>query len=253
MDDYRPTKGTFLPLWTVHCGDGEDDGMHMGVMALEWNPVDNQAFAVGLGPCDVQRTTIGRVLIYSLHDMKFPEHSIEVPYGVMALAFNSMCSCGQEQLAVGCQDGSLHIVTASDSPSMHIYTSSKTMESHIGPIIKILWDPNEQQTLYTFSTDGTVGSWKVCHDGTLHRSKSSTIGSTRIFSSVRWEDVLKSVDNVEPTIAIDMAQLHDQGWVAVCGTFHGTATIHGSYNVSNLLTGMLMVASWMYKYTMLFR
>lgn len=209
LDDMRPNEGTLLPLWnefSYRSTDNFDSNEinrceSLWITVLQWHPVYEDILVVGLGTFDIEEKTNGVVNLYSLMNLHEPEVSFEFPSGVTAISIDHPQIIFSNDIeghwmAVGCQDGSLHVVSllsGTGTPERGLF-SSRAEHNHLGPIWSIFWNSNDneevsrrdnsvpnctsQKCLCTVSNDGLVGVWTMDTHVGLTRVKTQKLGKS---------------------------------------------------------------------------
>ena len=209
LDDMRPNEGTLLPLWNEFSYSRSDDidsskvkrCESLWITILQWHPVYEDILVVGLGTFDIEEKTNGLVNLYSLMNLHEPEASFEFPCGVTAISIKKPQKLFSNDskghwMAVGCQDGSLHVVSllsGTETPEIPLF-SSRAEHNHLGPIWSIFWSEDvildvskrdnsipistSQTCLCTISNDGLVGVWTMDTQVGLTRVKTHQLGES---------------------------------------------------------------------------
>jgi len=257
LDDMRANEGTLLPLWNEFshvCTDSihpEIDssktnycGNSPWVTVLQWHPVYEDILVVGLGTFDLEEKTNGLVNLYSLMNFNQPEASFKFSCGVTSLSIEpqsiSSKDSGGHWMVVGCQDGSLHVVSllsaGTDARTGTAMFSSRAEHNHLGPIWTIFWTANmamngsgtdkgavmspPQKYLCTISNDGLVGVWTMDTQIGLARVKTQLLGASGHEPLSHGLEVYENLQTCELELPLCSAA-HPSQTNAVTGTLDG--------------------------------
>ena len=251
LDDMRPNEGTLLPLWNEFSYSRSDDidsskvkrCESLWITILQWHPVYEDILVVGLGTFDIEEKTNGLVNLFSLMNLHEPEASFKFPSGVTAISIKHPQTVfpndsGGHWMAVGCQDGSLHVVSllsGTERPEIPLF-SSRADHSHLGPIWSIFWNEDivldetrwdnsgsistSHKCLCTVSNDGLVGVWMLDTQVGLTRVKTQQLGES---GNLPQKHGLKVYENLQPCgLELPLCSAaHPSLTVAVTGTLDG--------------------------------
>jgi dynein intermediate chain 1 len=157
-DAARPGEGTLLPLWRFAAGAARG----RAVTALAWSPRHWDLFAAGYGSFDPGRPLTGALCCHSLKNPSRPDLHLPLPSGVLSLDFHP---AAPRLLALGCQDGSVHVVDAgAAAPAAALRAASPPAARHAEAVWEVKWVPaaaGESLRFCAVSGDGHVTQWEL--------------------------------------------------------------------------------------------
>ena len=131
------------------------------VTALAWSPVHWDLFVAGYGSLDPGNPITGLICCHSLKNASRPEFQLSLPSGVLSLDF---CTAAPHLLAVGCQDGSVHVVDVGMQHSCpDICSSSLLTYHHTQEVWQVKWESGAGEVLRFLSAsgDGSIARWQL--------------------------------------------------------------------------------------------
>lgn len=166
-DAARPGEGTLLPLWRF--APGQVCGR--AVTALAWNPRHWDLFAAGYGSFDPGKPVTGFICCHSLKHPDHPEMQLTLPSGVLSVDFHP---AAPRLLAVGCADGSVHVVdVGAAAPTPLLRASSTAPQRHTDAVWEVKWAAEaahgEPRRFTSVSSDGCLAQWEVTPGRELKR------------------------------------------------------------------------------------
>jgi dynein intermediate chain 1 len=159
-DAVRPDEGTLLPLW--HFAPTPTT-KGRSVTALAWNPTHPTLFAAGYGSFEPGKPLTGIVCCHTLSDASQPECEIPLSSSVLSLAFHPTLTY---LLAIGCLDGSVHVIDISNIAHPQIKSSCSVSERHREAVWQVRWIPTPGAgplplRFQAVSSDGSLVTWEL--------------------------------------------------------------------------------------------
>lgn len=169
-DAVRPDEGTLLPLW--HFAPSTTT-KGRSVTALAWNPKHPTLFAAGYGSFDPSKQFSGIICCHTLFDAGQPECEIPLSSSVLSLAFHPTLAY---LLAIGCLDGSVHVLDISNVANPRIKASCPVAERHREAVWQVQWIPATGAgplplRFQAASSDGSLVTWEQDASKELHKSE----------------------------------------------------------------------------------
>ncbi|KAL4540766.1 hypothetical protein Ndes2526B_g07598 [Nannochloris sp. 'desiccata'] len=159
-DAVRPDEGTLLPLWHF---EPTTTTKGRSVTALAWNPKHPTLFAAGYGSFDPGQPFNGIVCCHTLSDAGQPECEVPLSSSVLSLAFHPTLTY---LLAIGCLDGSVHVIDISNVANPRIKASCSVAERHREAVWQVRWIPAAVAgplplRFQAVSSDGSLVTWEL--------------------------------------------------------------------------------------------
>jgi len=159
-DAVRSDEGTLLPLWHF---PPTATAKGRSVTALAWNPKHPTLFAAGYGSFDPGKPFTGIVCCHTLSDASQPECEIALSSSVLSLAFHPTLTY---LLAIGCLDGSVHVLDISNVAKPYIKASCPVAERHREAVWQVRWIPAASASplplrFQAVSSDGSLVTWEL--------------------------------------------------------------------------------------------
>ena len=172
-DAVRPDEGTLLPLWHF-APTATTKGR--AVTALAWNPKHSTLFAAAYGSFDTGKPLTGVVCCHTLTDASQPECQIALSSSVLCLAFHPTLAY---LLAIGCLDGSVHVIDISNIANPQIKASSSVNERHKEAVWQVRWLPAPAASplplrFHAAASDGSLMTWELAASATSPGGASSS-------------------------------------------------------------------------------
>jgi dynein intermediate chain 1, axonemal len=140
---------------------------------LAWNPKHPTLFAAGYGSFDPSKPLTGIVCCHTLSDASQAECEVSLSSSVLSLAFHPTLAY---LLAIGCLDGSVHVIDISNVANPHIKASSAVAERHRQAVWQVRWLPAANAgplplRFHAASSDGSLVTWELDASKELYKSE----------------------------------------------------------------------------------
>lgn len=150
-------QGSLLPLWRfVYQKTAKKQ-----VTCVRWNPKYPDMFAVSFGSYEfLKQSSGGAIVVYSLKNPKYPEHSVSTECTVCSIDWNKFRPA---ILSVGLYDGSVAVIDVRSKARKLVFKTSVNEHKHSDPVWEVKW--LTEDSFVSVSVDGRVCCWTLKRSG----------------------------------------------------------------------------------------